>query len=158
MLLHLPLCLLLCGHQFYRELQIIWATKNALCNSTAISAQLLIVGLYWFDIDNIYWGLLFYFLALIGAWSSLVFYNSYLPDIAYPEQHNRISARGFPFGNVGSVLLLLVNLFMVLKPEWFGITGAGGTASLKAMRYSFVMVGVWWFHLVTLLLSPSSWI
>ncbi len=103
------------------------------------------VGLYWFDIDNIYWGLLFYFLALIGAWSSLVFYNSYLPDIAYPEQHNRISARGFALGYVGSVLLLLVNLFMVLKPEWFGITGAGGTASLKAMRYSFVMVGVWWF-------------
>jgi UMF1 family MFS transporter len=103
------------------------------------------VGLYWFDIDNIYWGLLFYFLALVGAWSSLVFYNSYLPDIAYPEQHNRISARGFAFGYVGSVLLLLVNLFMVLKPEWFGISGAGGNASLKAMRYSFVMVGVWWF-------------
>jgi UMF1 family MFS transporter len=83
------------------------------------------VGLYWFEIDNLYWGLLFYFLALVGAWSSLVFYNSYLPDIAYPEQHNKISARGFALGYIGSVLLLLVNLFMVLKPEWFDIPGEG---------------------------------
>lgn len=103
------------------------------------------MGLYWFDIQNLYWGLLFYFLALVGAWSSLVFYNSYLPDIAFPEQQNRISARGFALGYIGSVLLLLVNLFMVLKPEAFGITGEGGEASLKAMRYSFISVGVWWF-------------
>lgn len=103
------------------------------------------IGLYWFEIDNLLWGLLFYFLALVGAWSSLVFYNSYLPDIAYPEQHNKISARGFALGYIGSVLLLLINLFMVLKPEWFNIPGESGAASLKAMRYSFVMVGIWWF-------------
>ena len=103
------------------------------------------VGLYWFEIDNLLWGLFFYFLALVGAWSSLVFYNSYLPDIAYPEQHNKISARGFALGYIGSVLLLLINLFMVLKPEWFNIPGESGAASLKAMRYSFVMVGIWWF-------------
>jgi UMF1 family MFS transporter len=103
------------------------------------------IGLYWFEIQNIYVGLLFYFLALVGAWSSLVFYNSYLPDIAFPEQQNRISARGFALGYVGSVLLLLVNLFMVLRPEAFGIIGTGGEASLKAMRYSFITVGVWWF-------------
>jgi UMF1 family MFS transporter len=103
------------------------------------------IGLYWFDIQNIYWGLFFYFLALIGAWSSLVFYNSYLPDIAFPEQQNRISARGFALGYIGSVLLLLLNLFMVLKPEVFGIKGDEGEASLKAMRISFISVGVWWF-------------
>lgn len=103
------------------------------------------VGLYWFEIQNIYWGLLFYFLALVGAWSSLVFYNSYLPDIAFPEQQNQVSARGFALGYVGSVLLLLANLFMVLKPEAFGISGEDGQASLKAMRYSFITVGIWWF-------------
>ena len=103
------------------------------------------IGLYWFEIQNIYWGLLFYFLALVGAWSSLVFYNSYLPDIAFPEQQNRISARGFAMGYVGSVVLLLVNLFMVLKPDAFGISGDDGEASLKAMRYSFISVGAWWF-------------
>ena len=51
-------------------------------------------GLYWFEIETIYMGLLFYFLAMIGLWASLVFYNSYLPDIAFPHQHDRASARG----------------------------------------------------------------
>ena len=54
------------------------------------------IGLYWFELETIYLGLIFYFLAMIGLWSSLVFYNSYLPDIAYPEQQDRASARGFP--------------------------------------------------------------
>ena len=44
------------------------------------------IGLFWFDLDYLWFGLLCYFLALIGFWGSLVFYNSYLPDIAFPEQ------------------------------------------------------------------------
>jgi UMF1 family MFS transporter len=53
------------------------------------------MGLYFFELDSIYIGMLFYFLALIGFWASLVFYNSYLPDIALPEQQDFASARGF---------------------------------------------------------------
>ncbi|MEK9566875.1 MAG: MFS transporter [Flavobacteriaceae bacterium] len=102
------------------------------------------IGLYFFELDTIYLGLFFYFLALIGIWASLVFYNSYLPDIAFPEQQDRASARGFSMGYIGSVLLLLVNLAMVMQPQWFGITGAAEEASMKAMRYSFVSVGIWW--------------
>ncbi|MDB2327962.1 MFS transporter [Flavobacteriaceae bacterium] len=102
------------------------------------------VGLYFFELETIYLGLFFYFLAMVGIWSSLVFYNSYLPDIAYPEQQDRASARGFSMGYVGSVLLLLANLAMVMQPQWFGITGTPGEASMKAMRYSFVSVGIWW--------------
>jgi len=102
------------------------------------------MGLYWFEIETIYMGLLFYFLALIGLWASLVFYNSYLPDIAYPEQHDRASARGFSLGYVGSVLLLIFNLTMVMQPDWYGIGGTELEASLKAMKYSFISVGIWW--------------
>jgi UMF1 family MFS transporter len=102
------------------------------------------IGLYWFNLETIYLGLLFYFLALIGLWSSLVFYNSYLPDIAYPEQQDRASARGFSYGYVGSVLLLLANLAMVMQPTFFGIEGTGYQASMKAMKYSFISVGIWW--------------
>lgn len=101
-------------------------------------------GLYWFELESIYVGLLFYFLASVGAWSSLVFYNSYLPDIAHPEQMDRASALGYSMGYVGSVLLLLFNLAMVLNPSWFGITGTEGVAAMKAMKYSFVSVGIWW--------------
>lgn len=102
------------------------------------------MGLYWFSLENIYVGLLFYFLGLIGFWGSWVFYNSYLPDIAYPEQQDAISAKGYSMGYVGSVLLLLINLAMVMQPDLFHITGTKGEAAMKAMRYSFVMVGVWW--------------
>ena len=102
------------------------------------------MGLYFFELETIYLGLFFYFLALIGLWASLVFYNSYLPDIAYPEQQDRASARGFSMGYIGSVLLLLFNLAMVMEPQWFGISGTPGEASMKAMRYSFISVGIWW--------------
>ena len=100
--------------------------------------------LYWFDLENIYVGLLFYFLGLIGYWGSLVFYNSYLPDIAFEEQQDKISAKGYSLGYIGSVILLIINLGMIMKPKLFGITGTDGEAAMKAMRYSFVMVGVWW--------------
>lgn len=102
------------------------------------------MGLYWFNLENIYIGLLFYFLGLIGYWGSLVFYNSYLPDIAFPEQQDKISAKGYSLGYIGSVILLIINLAMIMKPKVFGITGTGDDAAMKAMRYSFVMVGVWW--------------
>ena len=102
------------------------------------------MGLYWFNLDSIYLGLTFYFFGLIGYWGSLVFYNSYLPDIAYPEQQDAISAKGYSMGYVGSVILLVINLGMIMKPKLFGITGTDSEAAMKAMRYSFVMVGIWW--------------
>ena len=100
------------------------------------------IGLYFFSLENIEISLLFYFLALIGFWSSWVFYNSYLPDVAYPEQQDKLSAKGFSLGYIGSVFLLLFNLGMVMFPEKFGIEGSD--ASMKAMRYSFISVGIWW--------------
>src|SRR6056300_345973 len=102
------------------------------------------IGLFWFELETIYLGLFFYFLALIGLWASLVFYNSYLPDIAYPEQQDRASARGFSYGYIGSVILLLVNLTMVMKPDLFGIQGSENEATITAMKYSFISVGIWW--------------
>ncbi len=102
------------------------------------------IGLYFFELDSIYMGMMFYFFALIGFWASLVFYNSYLPDIAHPEQQDFASARGFSMGYVGSILLLIFNLSMVLQPDWYGITGTPIESSLKAMKYSFITVGVWW--------------
>jgi UMF1 family MFS transporter len=102
------------------------------------------MGLFWFNLEDLFVGLAFYFFGLIGYWGSLVFYNSYLPDIAFVEQQDKISAKGYSMGYIGSVLLLIVNLAMIMKPKVFGITGADGEAAMKAMRYSFVMVGVWW--------------
>ena len=95
------------------------------------------IGLYWFSKEHIYVSLFFYITALIGFWGSIVFYNSYLPDIAYPEQHDRISAKGYSLGYIGSVILLIVNLAMVMTAET-------GEAKIESMKYSFIMVGIWW--------------
>jgi len=102
------------------------------------------IGLYWFSLENMYLSLVFYFLGLVGFWGSWVFYNSYLPDIAFTDQQDAISAKGFSYGYIGSVILLIVNLAMIMMPDVFGITGTKGEAAMKAMRYSFVMVGIWW--------------
>jgi len=116
------------------------------------------IGLYFFDLNTIGLGLTFYFFGLIGFWGSLVFYNSYLPDIAFPEQQDKISARGFSMGYIGSVLLLIINLSMIMKPELFNISGTPAQASMKAMRYSFAMVGIWWivFSQYTYLYLPKG--
>ena len=102
------------------------------------------IGLYFFDLENIYLGLSFYFLALFSFWASLVFYNSYLPDIAFPKQQDRISALGFSYGYIGSVLLLVFNLIMIMLPEFFGLSNSNGEGSIQAMRISFLLVGLWW--------------
>lgn len=103
------------------------------------------IGLYWFSLEHIYIGLICYFFGLVGFWVSFAINNSYLPDVAYPEQQDAVSAKGFSLGYIGSVLLLIVNLGMVMKPDFFGITtDANGVAEIKAMKYSFVSVGIWW--------------
>lgn len=113
-----------------------------------------VMSLFFFTgIDTLWVGIVFTILASIGFWGSIVFYNSYLPEIAYPEQHDRVSAKGFMFGYTGSILLLAFNLLMVLKPELFGIT----SSDLPA-RISFLMVGIWWFGFaqVTFYHLPSN--
>ena len=94
------------------------------------------MSLYFFSLENIVISLLIYLLALIGFWGSLVFYNSYLPDIAPKEQQDRISAKGFSLGYIGSVILLLICLAMVLLVD--------ESKAIQMMRYSFVLVGIWW--------------
>ncbi|WP_394973269.1 MFS transporter [uncultured Croceitalea sp.] len=103
------------------------------------------IGLYWFSLDNVYFGLACYFFGLVGFWVSFAINNSYLPDIAYPEQQDGISAKGFSLGYIGSVLLLLFNLSMVMLPKLYGLEdSAGSPAEMKAMKISFVTVGIWW--------------
>ncbi|GJQ06223.1 MFS transporter [Capnocytophaga cynodegmi] len=102
------------------------------------------IGLYWFSLENIYFGLTCYFLGVVGFWGSIVFYNSYLPDIALPEQYDEVSAKGFIMGYLGCTTLLIFNLAMVMYPSFFGIRGDETQATLTAMKISFVTVGIWW--------------
>jgi MFS transporter, UMF1 family len=96
--------------------------------------------MFFFDSHTLWIGVLCFMLSAIGYAGSLVFYNSYLPEIAAPVDQDRISARGFAMGYIGSSLLLIVNLMMIMQPSWFGMPE--GT-TLPA-RVSFLMVGLWW--------------
>jgi UMF1 family MFS transporter len=97
------------------------------------------IGLYWFDLEHLILGLLFYFFGLIGFWGSLVFYNSYLPDIAFKNQQDKLSAKGFSLGYIGSVILLVLCLVMILNYEFFGFESES-----PPTRLSFVLTGIWW--------------
>lgn len=97
------------------------------------------IGLFWFDLDSLLFGMLCYFLAIIGFWASLVFYNSYLPEIAYKEQQDKASALGFSLGYIGSVILLILCLIMIEGHSWFGFESAE-----LPTRLSFVLTGLWW--------------
>lgn len=104
-------------------------------------------AMYFYDKTNLAYGLLCLIIACIGFWSSLVFYNSYLPEIAAPEDQDRVSAKGFAMGYTGSVILQIVCFVFVLKPDLFGITVG------KASQISFLLVGIWWWGFGQLALS-----
>jgi UMF1 family MFS transporter len=99
-----------------------------------------VASLYFFTGENIEVGIFFMVLASVGFWGSLVFYNAYLVEVAYPKDHDSVSAKGYIYGYLGSVLLLMLCLLLQMNPDWFGIDDA----TLPA-RLSFLMVGIWWF-------------
>ena len=84
-----------------------------------------------------------FILAGIGYSGSIVFYNSYLPEIATEDKFDKLSAKGFSLGYLGSVILLIFNLSMILKPSLYGIGEQEVKNGLPA-RISFLSVGIWW--------------
>ncbi|MGC4129955.1 MAG: MFS transporter [Bergeyella sp.] len=98
------------------------------------------MGLAMFTgMNNIFLGLLFSITASVGFWGSLVFYNSFLPDIATPDKQDELSSKGYIYGYVGSVVLLVICLFLIK-----GITENPDTQS-KLIRITFLLTGAWWF-------------
>lgn len=100
-------------------------------------------GLYFFDKNHIGLGIFLLIFACIGYWSSLVFYNSYLPEIAAEEDRDKVSAKGFAMGYIGSVLLQIVCFILLFKRDWFGWIGIHEEGD--ALKASFLLVGIWWF-------------
>lgn len=98
-------------------------------------------GLYFFTPENFSWGILCMMVAAFGFYSSLVFYNSYLPEIAAEEDRDRISAKGFTYGYIGSVLMQMVGFALVVF--WNKIPFLNSTGD--AVRWTFLLVGIWWF-------------
>jgi MFS transporter, UMF1 family len=109
--------------------------------------------LYFFTADTFSIGIVLLYLASVGFAGSLVFYNSYLPDLALPKDRDRLSALGYSYGYVGSFILQVLCLLPILMPVSFGGISAG-----MASRLSFVAVGIWWagFALISFNAMPAD--
>lgn len=88
-------------------------------------------GLYFFDTNSILLSMLPFMLATIGYWSSIVFYNAYLPEIATTQNQDAVSAKGFAMGYLGSSILLIINLVLII-------------GKIMPANWSFVSVALWW--------------
>lgn len=106
------------------------------CTLGAVSCSFL----YFFDAAHFSLGIICMMLAAYGFYGSLVFYNSYLPEIAAEKDRDRVSARGFSFGYIGSVLMQLLGFALVLF--WNKIPFLKNEGD--AVRLTFLLVGIWW--------------
>ena len=98
------------------------------------------MGLAMFTgMHNVFLGLLFSITASVGFWGSLVFYNSFLPDIATPDKQDALSAKGYIYGYVGSVILLIICLVLIQ------VVAKDEHQSNLLIRISFLLTGAWWF-------------
>lgn len=136
-------------------------------------------ALYFFHGDNLWLGILAFIFAGVGYSGSIVFYNAYLPEIAPHEAQDKVSAKGFAMGYIGSALLLIFNLVMILMPDLFfnvdakvqelmqgntlltfeeGLKQAKSYFSGVSSRLSFLLVGIWWagFATVTFYFLPKD--
>lgn len=111
-------------------------------------------GLYFFTPENFSWGILCMMIAAFGFYSSLVFYNSYLPEIAAEKDRDRVSAKGFTYGYIGSVLMQMVGFALVVFWNEIPFLNSAG----EAVRWTFLLVGIWWvgFAQITFKRLPKS--
>lgn len=111
------------------------------------------IGLFFFKGNNIEWGIFCSVFASVGFSASLVFYDAFLPEIAPADQTDRISAKGYSWGYIGGVILLIINLITIEQWDLFGFPDQG-----TATRFAFLTVGVWWivFALLSLSYLPDN--
>jgi len=108
-----------------------WGNKKFFLKLFCYLGAISCMGLYFFDGKHLELSMLPVMLACIGFWGSLVFYNAYLPEIADSHLHDKLSARGFSMGYIGSTLVLICCLVAI---KIFGVSA----------RYIFIVIGLWW--------------
>lgn len=113
--------------------------RKIFMNSFMILGGVSTMLMYFFTAQNPGFGLVLAYFASLGFTGSFVFYNSYLSIIAPKNMQDRLSARGFSLGYLGSALLLIFCLALIQMPQFFGLPDAS-----SATRVSFLITGVWW--------------
>jgi len=106
---------------------------------TILGATACLALFFFKGMEQLWFGTAMFMLAMIGFAGGLVFNNAYLPLIATPDRFDRVSARGYAFGYIGSIILLVTCLVIIQFAETLGLPG--GTFPV---RLSFLLVGIWW--------------
>ncbi len=112
--------------------------KRELLGALTLIGASTTIALYLVEGTSFMMGVLLYLLANLAYGCCITVYNSFLPEIAPPEQRDSVSARGWAIGYLGGGLLLLLNLWMYSNAEKLGMTG------LQAVRVGLASAGVWW--------------
>ncbi len=107
---------------------------------TTIGSIACMILFFFSDAPLVWLGTMAFIISTIGYAGSLIFYDAFLPSITTSDRYDAVSAKGYAYGYVGSVLLLVTILFMSQKPELFGMA----EGSSLPFRIGFLMVGVWW--------------
>src|SRR5579863_7165906 len=95
--------------------------KKSFMNFFLTMGSIACASMFFFGKGSLALGIICVIISCVGFWGSLVFYNSFLPEIAAPQDRDKVSAKGFAMGYIGSVILQLICFLFVMKPEWFNI-------------------------------------
>jgi len=112
------------------------------------------MSLFFFESAETAWlGLIAFIFGTIGFGACVVFYNSYLPDIVTEDKFDKVSAQGYAYGYIGSVILLVIILGLIQFREALGFT-----SDTLPVRIGFILVGIWWygFALLTFRVLPAD--
>jgi UMF1 family MFS transporter len=99
-------------------------------------------SLFFFDKTHQWIGIAGVIIASIGFSGSLVFYNGFLSEIVPKKLHDKVSAKGFSFGYLGSSILLIL---IILLDRYKGVFGITNDNDPIMFRIGFILVGIWWF-------------
>lgn len=114
--------------------------KKAFLRFFTFMGAIACISLWFFrGMDTLWLGVGGFVVALVGFAGGIVFYNAFLPEIATEDRYDRVSARGYSLGYIGSVILLVANLIIITYYSAFGFPDA-----VSAVPVAFVMVGLWW--------------
>lgn len=121
-------------------------SRTNLLGFFALLGSLATMLMYFVSADTYQFGAALLVIANVAFGSSIVVYNSYLPDIASPDERDAVSSKGWGLGYLGGGSLLLANVALFLSAESIGL------AESNAVRISLVSAGAWWllFTLVSL--------
>ncbi|HEV2202572.1 MAG TPA: MFS transporter [Bryobacteraceae bacterium] len=112
--------------------------KKECLAGTAYVGAAAATAMYFLKGDAYLWGGFLFIIANVSFGASVVIYNSFLPEIAPPEERDAVSSRGWGIGYLGGGLLLALNLLLYLNATRLGISEA------LAVRISLSSSGVWW--------------